>query len=339
MVFRLPTPFDTIMPAAPQANGRRSRPRPWRGTFVLHGINLFQSPDGQQRLFVASAETEGNNRTDLWPKHFDMHIIQSTCLLSDVQNWVTRNEIPLCMFMPDRHAAGGVGSPGSIANEAHFRTLSGVLSENQLLCMAPWPNPGYAETRSGAGILVFPNAASTGLLIGAVFLDTPFPDILSLLPGDNTGASTSAIPSGLPSTVTTGGPPSLTSNLDFSTFASSSPYPPLPDPGAIDSTSGQIQGQGQVQMVDQGQPQIQIHLHDDSPARSMQHQHFAMTSNAAGFSGGQTQTQNYTKSQMDGLLGDGALRAALATAPFDWSIFDETTDGSGSTSPGSTRTW
>ncbi|KAL5522407.1 hypothetical protein ACEPAG_8423 [Sanghuangporus baumii] len=336
MVFRLPTPFDTIMPAAPQANGRRSRPRPWRGTFVLHGINLFQSADGQQRLFVASAETEGNNRTDLWPKQFDMHVARPACLLSDVQNWVTRNEIPLCMFMPDRHAAGGIGSPGSLANEANFRALSGVLSENQLLCMAPWPAPGYAETRSGAGILVFPNAASTGLLIGAVFLDTPFPDFLGLLPGDNTDASTSAIPSGLPSSVTTVGPPALTSNLGFSTFTSSSPFPPLPDPGAIDSISGQIQGQGQAQMVNQEHPQVQIHLHDDSPA---QYQHLAMTSNTAGFSGSQTQTQNYSKLQMDGFSGDGALRAALATAPFDWSIFDETTDGSGSTSPGSTRTW
>lgn len=57
MVFRLPTPFESFVPAS---SDPISLSRPWRGTFSLHGVNLFHPTNGQQRLFVASAETEGN---------------------------------------------------------------------------------------------------------------------------------------------------------------------------------------------------------------------------------------------------------------------------------------
>lgn len=208
--------------------------------------------------------------------------------------------------------------------------------------MAPWPTPGYPELRSGAGILIFPNAASTGLLIGAVFLDTPFPDFLGLLPGNYTGANPSAIPSGLPSTTVSAGAPPFSGTPNVPTFTSSSHYAPLPDPSAYGSTSGhgQVQNTAHMQVPSQGQPHAQVHVRGNSPAHTMHayHQNFAMNSANVGDFSNQIQTQYYNKSQMDGFPGDAALRAALAAAPFDWSVFEDT-DGSGSTSPGSTRTW
>ncbi|EJC98209.1 uncharacterized protein FOMMEDRAFT_143305 [Fomitiporia mediterranea MF3/22] len=326
MVFRLPTPFDAIVPSPPSSTRRVRHTRPWRGVFILHGINLFQSPDGQQRLLVASAETEGDksSRTDLWPKQFEVHIAQPACRIADVQAWVTRNDIPLCMFMPDRHASDGTSAGMSVTtNEAHFRALSRVLVENQLLCIAPWPAPGFPETRTGAGILIFPSAASMGLLIGAVFLNTPFPDFMGLFSGGaGGGPSANAVPSGLPFAAPT--------SLDY-TFAASPYGAPITDPntGAGPNAPGSGPGAGPGP-----QQQGQVHYRGGSPTYYTAQPSFAMAPGGAN-------AYYSTKPQMDGFANanDGSLRAALAAAPFDWSMFDDTTDGSGSTSPGSTRTW
>ena len=56
MVFRLPTPFESLVPASDPI----SLSRPWRGTFSVHGLDLTHPTNGQQRIFIASAETEGN---------------------------------------------------------------------------------------------------------------------------------------------------------------------------------------------------------------------------------------------------------------------------------------
>ncbi|KAH8106538.1 hypothetical protein DFH11DRAFT_1227426 [Phellopilus nigrolimitatus] len=168
MVFRLPTPFDSHVPAS----NRISPSRPWRGAFNLHGINVFRGANGLQKLFVASAETEGiNSRTDLWPKHFDVHLTEQSCRLTDIQAWVRRHDLPLCMFMPDRHATG----PDTQENESHFRSLARVMVENQVVCIAPWSGP---DVLAGSGILILPNASSTGLLVGTIFLYSSFPEFV-----------------------------------------------------------------------------------------------------------------------------------------------------------------
>ena len=56
MVFRLPTPLESM--STPP--GHRSRP--WRGTFVLQGVNLsaYGLNEDTTRISVAAAETEGD---------------------------------------------------------------------------------------------------------------------------------------------------------------------------------------------------------------------------------------------------------------------------------------
>ena len=56
MVFRLPTPFDSLRPLPPAPLQRRL----WRGSFRFTDTNLFNGSNGTQELFVASAETEGD---------------------------------------------------------------------------------------------------------------------------------------------------------------------------------------------------------------------------------------------------------------------------------------
>ncbi|KAI5118494.1 hypothetical protein M0805_003525 [Coniferiporia weirii] len=278
MVFRLPTPFDSLVPAS----DRNLQSRPWRGVFNLHGLNIFRGTNGQQKLFIASAETEGDNQTDLWPKQFNVQLTQQSCRLSDIQAWVRRHDVPLCMLMPDRHATG----PDARGNETHFRSLSRVMIENQMVCIAPWSDP---DALAGSGVLIFPNPSSTGLLIGAIFLHNAFPEFLlsdSPRPGG-------LLPSGLP----TG----------------------LPYPGELS-------------------PSIRRPLSEPSPA-SRSANHGAMPSpQLAQF--GAPQLSNYPKGYTEGPTSQPPnLHQALVAAAFDLSFFDDTTDGSGNTSPGSSRAW
>ena len=128
-------------------------------------------------------------------------------------------------------------------------------------------------------------------------------------------------------------------NFDYTSFVSSFAPPPGPlgsgqgqEPATMGHTHanvyeyGQGHGQGYGQAYGSGRP-AHVHIRDSSPPGVQQ---FAQPLAAAAVQ---------KPPQMEGYGGDGALRAALAAAPFDWSVFDDTTDGSGSTSPGSTRTW
>jgi len=217
MVFRLPTPFDPLS----SDSSRNAQARPWRGTFSVHGVSLFPPRDatGQQLLFATSAETEGDNisRVELWPKHFNIYVTRQTCRLSDIQAYIRTHPQPLCMFMPDRH--------GGSSNEANFRTLARTMTENQMIAIAPWNDP---ERLPGAGILLFPTASSTALLVGVIFLESPFPDFLV----DPLRQNASAIPTGLPAS--TPGP--FSSQMYSSSTSSPSSYtsagPPITPPSS-----------------------------------------------------------------------------------------------------------
>lgn len=67
-----------------------------------------------------------SSRTDLWPKQFDLQVTQPACSISDLQGWIRAHDVPLCMFMPDRHLVGR-------ANEAQFRSLAQLLTEHQMV--------------------------------------------------------------------------------------------------------------------------------------------------------------------------------------------------------------
>lgn len=56
MVFRLPTPFDSV----PSTRLRGPHSRPWRGTFILHNIDSTDASGEMPRLHICSAETEGD---------------------------------------------------------------------------------------------------------------------------------------------------------------------------------------------------------------------------------------------------------------------------------------
>lgn len=56
-----------------------------------------------------------------------MRLVRQACSITDIQAWMADNDIPLCMFMPDRHAMGY----NSRNNETQFRLVTRYLTENQ----------------------------------------------------------------------------------------------------------------------------------------------------------------------------------------------------------------
>lgn len=149
-----------------------------------------------------------SSRIDLWPKQFNVYLTRQSCRLSDIQAWLRTHGTPLCMFMPDRHGSG----PASQSNDASFRQLARTMMDNQVvstvcyctgvsvrltrvtpqICVAPWNDPNRPV---GSGILLLPTTSSTGLLVGAIFLDEPFPDFIF----NDASHPATAIPAGLPS--------------------------------------------------------------------------------------------------------------------------------------------
>ncbi|KDQ57273.1 hypothetical protein JAAARDRAFT_107789, partial [Jaapia argillacea MUCL 33604] len=170
MAFRLPTHLESLVPP-PVA--QRPEHKPWRGTFTL--MPNGSATTASQVLYATAAETEGDNRTELWPANFFIQHMYPTIELQEIQSWVKRHSVPLCMFMPDRLPY----SNDSKANEGGFRSLARFLSENKMIAVAPWNAP---DRFSGAGILLFPTQASSGLLVGAIFLQTGFPPFVGSTP-------------------------------------------------------------------------------------------------------------------------------------------------------------
>lgn len=157
--------------------------------------------------------------------------------------------------------------------------------------MSHWSN---SDVLVGSGILILPNQLSTGLLIGAVFLQDAFPDILSSGPP----RPRHAIPSG----VTMAVPPS-----SFVVSASS-------------------QSQSIVRQVSQGSSAHGPPGHSRASQQLVQNESHYPSGNMKAYS--------------DELCSPTAmLRQNLANAAFDPFVFEDTTDGSGCTSPGSTRPW
>lgn len=158
--------------------------------------------------------------------------------------------------------------------------------------MTPWSN---SDVLVGSGILILPNMSSTGLLIGAVFLQGAFPNILfsaSPRPRD-------AIPSGL---------------------AIAQPFTSVMVSSSSHSQSATRQN------VPQG-----ASAHDDS-TQSLMNQRLMQS----GFHYHSSIPKAYSDEPLSPTM---VLRQTLAGAVLDPFLLDDTTDGSGCTSPGSTRTW
>ncbi|TFK50144.1 hypothetical protein OE88DRAFT_1736414 [Heliocybe sulcata] len=167
MALRLPTHLESLAPPpAAQVTGSK----PWRGTFTV-----LNDPSNPQILYTSAAETDGDNRANLWPTNFVVQGVGRGMVLSEVNTWVQRNSPPLCMFMPERLDYAN----DNTTNEANFRAFARMLLQNQAVAFAPWLP---ASRLPGAGILIYPTPSSSGLLVGAIFLTSAFPDFLGITP-------------------------------------------------------------------------------------------------------------------------------------------------------------
>ncbi|KAI0087442.1 hypothetical protein BDY19DRAFT_893060 [Irpex rosettiformis] len=171
-MFRLPTHLESFIP--PPNLQVHHAGKPWRG--ILY-IPLPQNHI--QEVYCTAAETDGDNsQTDLWPAVFYVQHISQRPLLREVHEWVKTHTPPMCMFMPDRLP----NNTASKANEDTFKQFADHLMQTQSVAFAPWNVPDKIQ---GAGIILFPTGTSRNLLVGALFLQTNFPEFIlnaNLLP-------------------------------------------------------------------------------------------------------------------------------------------------------------
>lgn len=138
----------------------------------------------------------------------------------------------------------------------------------------------------GSGIIIFPTTSSTGLLVGAVFLESSFPDFVTFDTSRPTGV------------VTTG----LSSTPSYQTRPAYESHSLLDSPG---------------QAPENPTPQ------GSHVRRRYDHTSF-----------GDTKPPGNRQLPPHSLSG-----FPEAAALFNWPFFEDTSDGSGNTSPGSTHTW
>jgi len=129
-----------------------------------------------QEIFVTAAETEGDNRVDLWKPRLSLHVTRAQMSSRDISAMMQRQSVSLCAFMPDRLPDPDAHS----ANQKHFHTLSQMLSRNNLVAFAPFDT----NNRRGPGVLIFSVLTpADSLLAGAVLMT---PDLLDTITSGGT---------------------------------------------------------------------------------------------------------------------------------------------------------
>ncbi|KIK67845.1 hypothetical protein GYMLUDRAFT_36628 [Collybiopsis luxurians FD-317 M1] len=121
----------------------------------------------------------------MWPSRilFSITVPHALPILSQLQGYMTTRSppIPVTTFLPER-----IRDPDrNVINQTHFRSLSRMLWDSQLVAIVPISLPDSAASPpfshgSRHGMLVYPVGNSTSLLVGAIFLspqDT-FPDFV-----------------------------------------------------------------------------------------------------------------------------------------------------------------
>ncbi|KAI0319853.1 hypothetical protein OF83DRAFT_719984 [Amylostereum chailletii] len=167
MSFRLPSHLDSFIPPPTE---QVPPMRPWSGTLSLTFVTNSQG--APQDIQVTTADADGENRNDLWPNRLFVYISQHRVTRADVSAWVKSHNPPVCAFMPDKHPV----SSNTASNQANFASLSRFLLENHMVAYAPWNIP---DRLPGAGIMLYPSPSSHALLIGAIFLSSPFPEFIA----------------------------------------------------------------------------------------------------------------------------------------------------------------
>lgn len=144
--------------------------RLWRGSLLVSGMQTSPEDAYMTKIQVTAVEADGNNQQHLWPGELFFHIDHRRQVLGDFREWVNRHAQPLCTFISECHRDAN----DNARNQATFRSLSRFLSTNQTIATAPW---GTGELH-GAGIIIYPAANSSSLLVGALFLTTAFPPLV-----------------------------------------------------------------------------------------------------------------------------------------------------------------
>jgi hypothetical protein len=128
------------------------------------------------------------SRVDLWNLRLFLNLTRIDLTPQELTNWLDRNSVPMCAFMPDRLSE----SNAQASNHQFFQLLSQMLTQNQVVSLNSISSCGalknlhqvafapFNPTRSRSpGILIFTTNPSTdALLAGAVILNV---DLLSTI--------------------------------------------------------------------------------------------------------------------------------------------------------------
>ncbi|KIM37198.1 hypothetical protein M413DRAFT_13544 [Hebeloma cylindrosporum] len=189
MVFRLPSQLETLIPAPAD---QRSQPTPWRGSLLVSGMRNSDR-NSNLEIYVTAVETDGEkyveysvaeylliqthpSRAQQWPQIFYARVLHEQPVLREFQTWMKNcvPPVPLGTFMSNRLREPNMNT----VNQTNFRSLSRILFENQTIAVASWaPN-----TFPGAGMIIYPAQNSGAVLVGALFLDTAFPNFVGGIP-------------------------------------------------------------------------------------------------------------------------------------------------------------
>ncbi|KAF9652470.1 hypothetical protein BDM02DRAFT_3183513 [Thelephora ganbajun] len=179
MSFRLPTNPDAFIPPPSE---QLKLAKPWRGSFVYPQAQPSRNVATLQEIFVTAAETEGDNRVDLWKGRLSLHVTKSQMSSRDITVMMQHQSVSLCAFMPDRLPDPNAHS----ANQKHFHTLSQMLSRNNLVAFAPFDT----DNRRGPGVLIFSVLTQADSLLAGAVLMTP--DLLDTITSGGTPPQTGA---------------------------------------------------------------------------------------------------------------------------------------------------
>ncbi|KAJ3785073.1 hypothetical protein GGU10DRAFT_293017 [Lentinula aff. detonsa] len=205
MVTRLPSHLDALVPPSPPSSQDLSEStliKPWRGLFLVSGTRASDISSNVE-IRVTGVETDGDIRYHLWPLRivFSITVPHALPILPQLQNYIKnrRPPIPLTTFLPER-----LRDPNhNVINQTHFHSLSRLLWDGQLVAVVPISLPGsmtsvsFSQGTARHGMLIYPAANSTSLLIGAVFLspEDTFPAFVSSSYATTFGNTSSGIPS------------------------------------------------------------------------------------------------------------------------------------------------
>ncbi|ESK89403.1 hypothetical protein Moror_16178 [Moniliophthora roreri MCA 2997] len=190
MVFRLPTHLESfIPPPANQVHPNTSDStvaKPWRGRFIVSGMRASDVGSSQD-IKVTAVETDGTTHCELWPPALVFSISAPFALpiLGQLQNYLNARPgtVQLVTFLPERLRDPNTNT----VNQSNFRNLARVLFESLSVAVMSFsipsprtpPSSSSSDTSAqGGGMLIFPVANSSAMLLGAVFMGQPFPDFV-----------------------------------------------------------------------------------------------------------------------------------------------------------------